>query len=117
MAAPAVTGVVALMLAEAQLRGINLTAEKIHEILIVTTCHNPPFGDGWDSRFGHGRVNAAEAVAKVFEFSLTRKLQQAQYQEAKLSVAAGRAIKKVSKSVSKRRNNKTEAQENARKRS
>lgn len=65
MAAPAVTGVLALMLAEARARGLSLTATQIRDILINSVRRNPPPGNAWDSRFGHGRVSASAAVAEV----------------------------------------------------
>jgi subtilisin family serine protease len=65
MASPAVTGVIALMLAEAQARGISLDIAQIRGILTRTARQNPPSGAGWDSRYGHGRVSASAAVAEV----------------------------------------------------
>jgi subtilisin family serine protease len=64
-AAPAVAGIIALMLAEAQARRLSLTTSQIRDILIATARRNPPPGTGWDSRFGHGRVSASGAVARV----------------------------------------------------
>jgi subtilisin family serine protease len=65
MAAPAVTGVVALLLAEAAERGISLTAEQIREVLVDTARRSPPAGTAWHDRFGAGRVHAKGAVAAV----------------------------------------------------
>ena len=65
MAAPAVTGVVALMLAEAHARGISLTTMQIREILTTAARRNPPIGEAWEARFGNGRVHARGAVLAV----------------------------------------------------
>lgn len=62
MAAPAVAGIVALMLAEAQARGHALSVTQIRTILIDTARRNPPAGAAWDPRYGYGRVFAAAAV-------------------------------------------------------
>jgi hypothetical protein len=66
MAAPVVTGTVALMLAKAQAQPqpFTLTAHEIREILI-RTAHGNPSGDGWDAGFGFGRVCVTLAVAEV----------------------------------------------------
>lgn len=65
LAAATVTGVVALMLAEAQSREIPLSADRIRQILILAARGNPPGGDEWHPRYGFGRVCAATAVAFV----------------------------------------------------
>jgi subtilisin family serine protease len=65
LAAPVVTGAVALMLTRAQERGINLTACEIRKILIRTAHRNPPVGSGWDAGFGFGRICASLAMADV----------------------------------------------------
>ncbi len=65
MAAPAVTGVIALILAEAQSKGINLTIDQIHDILIKTARKNPPEGEGWNDRYGWGRIDASKAVEEI----------------------------------------------------
>lgn len=62
MAAPAVTGVVALLLAEARARGQDLSSDAIRSRLIDTARSDPPDGEGWDDRYGNGRVHAAGAV-------------------------------------------------------
>ncbi len=64
MAAPAVTGVIALMLAEAHSLNKNLTIEKIREILAKTARLNPP-DTVWDSRYGMGKVDANNCVQMV----------------------------------------------------
>ncbi|MED1287565.1 S8 family serine peptidase [Bacillus mycoides] len=65
MAAPAVTGVIALVLAEAQAKGINLTIDQIRDILIKTARKNPPEGEGWNDRYGWGRIDASKAVEEI----------------------------------------------------
>ena len=74
LSAPAVTGIVALMMAEATARGISLTADQIKSLLIKAARKNPPppkpsGNDGWDPRYGYGRVNAADAVSGVIELA------------------------------------------------
>jgi subtilisin family serine protease len=64
MAAPAVTGVVALMLAEARSLNKELTCEQIRDILSKTARPNPPSAS-WDSRYGMGRVYAKAALQAV----------------------------------------------------
>jgi len=73
MAASVVTGVVALMLAEAKARNLPLTSDEIRDILIKTARKQPPAAGGqggspeviWDPRYGYGRVSAPDAVAAV----------------------------------------------------
>ena len=64
MAAPAVTGVVALILAEARSLNQKLTIEQIRDILAKTARSNPP-SMPWDDRYGMGRVDASAAVQQV----------------------------------------------------
>jgi subtilisin family serine protease len=64
MAAPAVTGVVALILAEALSLNKNLTIDQIREILAKTSRLSPP-STVWDNRYGMGRVDANASVQKV----------------------------------------------------
>ncbi len=64
MAAPAVTGVVALILAEARSLNKKLTIEQIRDILAKTARSNPP-SMPWDDRYGMGRVDASAAVQQV----------------------------------------------------
>ena len=69
MAAPHVTGLIALMFQAAA--GKNppeqLFIQKIQQILTETADHNPPQngGNGHDARYGFGRVNGAKALIKV----------------------------------------------------
>ncbi|PFZ68062.1 peptidase S8 [Bacillus toyonensis] len=65
MAAPAVTGVIALVLAEAQAKGTNLTVDQIRNVLIKTARKNPPEGEGWNERYGWGRIDASKAVEEI----------------------------------------------------
>jgi Subtilase family. len=72
LSAPAVAGVIALMLAAAKARGISLTTERIREILIDSARKDPPPAngqplddEGWHPQYGFGRVSAAAAVAAV----------------------------------------------------
>jgi subtilisin family serine protease len=65
MAAPAVTGVVTLLLAEANARGQSLDVDAIRSRIIDTARSDPPQGGGWDDRYGNGRVSAAGAVAAL----------------------------------------------------
>lgn len=66
MAAPAVTGIIALMLAEALAHGISLSSEEIHEILRKSA---RPMSGGWHDRYGFGRIDAAKAVQLVGELT------------------------------------------------
>ncbi len=66
MAAPAVAGVIALMLAEAKAKNLNLTIDEIRDILTKTARPTPPeHTEGWHPRYGYGRVDAAACVAMV----------------------------------------------------
>ena len=64
MAAPAVTGVVALMLAEACSLGKELTTEQIRQILNQTARSDPP-SSTWHDRYGWGRVDAKGVIKEV----------------------------------------------------
>lgn len=66
MAAPAVTGIVALMLAEALAHGNSLTIEEIHEILRKSA---RSIAGGWHDRYGYGRIDASQAVQLVAELT------------------------------------------------
>lgn len=66
MASPAVTGIVALLLAEARSRGRSLNIGQIREILMASARKNPPpAGGAWDPRYGFGRISAKDVVAAV----------------------------------------------------
>jgi len=57
MAAPAVTGLVALMLAEAARKGVRLSINDIRAKLAAGAEQQPPAG-AWDPRYGAGRASA-----------------------------------------------------------
>jgi len=61
MAAPAVTGLIALILAEARRNNRDLPIAVLRQKLMNHTRRNPPAiaANGWDIRYGHGRANAA----------------------------------------------------------
>jgi hypothetical protein len=65
MAAPAVTGAIALMLAEAKKRGKSLSIDQIRQALLTTVRHDPPPAQGFDLRFGNGRVSAKGLVQSI----------------------------------------------------
>jgi len=67
VAAPVVTGTIALMMSEAKRWGLDLTCDEIRKILIRTARRKPPKGSAWDPRYGHGRVSAKAAVDAVRE--------------------------------------------------
>jgi subtilisin family serine protease len=69
MASPAVAGMVALMLAEAQARGLSLPIDDLRKIVISAARRNPPAGTGWHDRFGHGRVSATAALQAVIDLA------------------------------------------------
>ena len=64
MASPAVTGCVALLLAEAAARNLSLTAAQIRSMVVQAARSDPPpVGAAWDDRYGGGRVSAAGMIA------------------------------------------------------
>lgn len=65
MAAPAIAGIVALMMGEARARGISLSIDEIRDALVKSGRSGPPAIDDWHAQYGFGRVNAAEAVKTV----------------------------------------------------
>ncbi|MGP3915018.1 S8 family serine peptidase [Nonomuraea sp. 10N515B] len=65
MAAPAVTGLTALVLAEAHARGVELDIETLRRIVILAARTDPPPAEGWHARYGHGRAEVAEALRAV----------------------------------------------------
>ena len=70
MAAPAVTGVVALMLSEAGARQVNLPIASIRQILRQTARQHPEQGGtAWHPRVGVGRASASAAVAAVMQIA------------------------------------------------
>jgi subtilisin family serine protease len=64
MAAPATTGLVALVLARAKKRKLALSVGQIRRIVIDSTRLNPP-QVRWDARYGNGRICGRDAVAKL----------------------------------------------------
>lgn len=64
MAAPAVTGVIALMLAEAHSRNLTLTVDQIRDILAASTKKNFPLNSE-PERYGYGAIDASAAVSAV----------------------------------------------------
>lgn len=65
MASPAVTGCVALVMAEAAKRGKQHTVADLRSLAIGTARQNPPTSGGWDPRYGHGRIAPAVMVGQV----------------------------------------------------
>lgn len=63
MAAPAVAGMVALLLSEAKRRKLSLTSAQIRSA-IVGTARPAPAG-AWDARYGQGRVCGRDALASL----------------------------------------------------
>ena len=63
MASPAVTGLAALVLAEARAAGRSLSIEELRGIVLSAV--TPAGAGGWDARYGNGRVSAREAVQAV----------------------------------------------------
>jgi hypothetical protein len=65
MAAPAVSGIVALVLAEANARGISLPIDQIRAAVTGSGRHDPPPGTAWDAQYGQGRIDASAAIVAV----------------------------------------------------
>lgn len=65
MAAPVVTGVIALMLSEAAKLGIKLSIDDIRKLLLSTVRTNPPSSMGWDIQYGTGRIGPISAMNAV----------------------------------------------------
>ena len=59
MAAPHVTGLIALIM---QAAGRLLTIDEIRDAVLQSARRNPPSGVGWDGRYGAGRVDATAAL-------------------------------------------------------
>lgn len=66
MAAPAVTGIIALMFAEARTRNIDLPITALREIL-DQSARATPADYGWHDRYGRGRIDAAAAIEAVIQ--------------------------------------------------
>lgn len=69
MAAPAVTGIIALVFAEAAARNIKLSFSQTNQILTKSARRNPPGGTAWNDRYGSGRISAARAVKAVIDMN------------------------------------------------
>jgi subtilisin family serine protease len=67
MAAPAVTGAIAVLLAEAINRGITLPIEQIRNCVIRSARKNPPSSQGWHDRYGFGRISVKGMIAQLKE--------------------------------------------------
>jgi subtilisin family serine protease len=68
MAAPHVTGLVALLLQTTA--GTHLPISQIRDAVISPARNKAPSSEGWDSRYGNGRVDAAGAVATQFSLRI-----------------------------------------------
>jgi subtilisin family serine protease len=64
MAAPHVTGLVALAM---QAAGRTLTTTEIREAVIGHVRRHPPSGGDWHPRYGNGRVDAAATARSVVQ--------------------------------------------------
>lgn len=64
MAAPAVAGLVALLLSEALRRGKALNAAQIRQA-VIGTARPQVAGVAWDSRYGRGRICGRDALASL----------------------------------------------------
>ncbi len=95
MAAPAATGAIALMLAEAKARNKSLSVAEIRQALISTAQRTPPAGTVWESRYGAGRVSAKGLIATVMGVSPVAK-------ESKKKKAARKEASKLTKSPPKK---------------
>jgi subtilisin family serine protease len=69
MATPAVSGAIALVLAEAHSRQRDLSIQEIRKILLDTARNSPPTAGAWDPRYGTGRLDASAAVHRVIDLA------------------------------------------------
>ncbi len=67
MAAPAVSGLIALILAEARRNGRDLSIAELRNRLVAGVQRNPPalVGNAWDPRYGRGRASAVSIVDNI----------------------------------------------------
>ena len=101
MAAPAVAGVCALVYAEAQSRGVDLSIDQLRTILESACRRNPPFGSDWDDRYGNGRLSAERAIQAVIDLAANN--------TGQVSTTKSTAPKKSAKKPGKRKTRKKAA--------
>ena len=65
MAAPMVTGATALLLAAAAAKGKALSSDDIRAALTAAARQGPPTGNGWDDRYGNGRLSAVGSLQQA----------------------------------------------------
>ncbi len=65
MSAPVITGIIALMLSEAQAGNIQLDIHQIRDILIQSAQNNPPEDTLQKARYGHGPIDINAAISAV----------------------------------------------------
>lgn len=99
MAAPATTGMIALLLAAAHKRGVKLGIAQIRKLVIDSARPNPPPAGAWHSRYGFGRISAAGAIAALIATVPAAHLPGAKKTSKRV---AKRVAKTKSKSVSRR---------------
>lgn len=58
MATPAVSGLIALLFAEAAMQGKTLSSTQLRNALIQGVNPNPSGAQGWDAGYGHGRASS-----------------------------------------------------------
>lgn len=69
MAAPAVSGIIALIFAEARARGRDLTIQELRSLLFKAARRNPPEGADWHPQYGYGRISAKAALEELAKLS------------------------------------------------
>src|SRR5688572_23835206 len=65
MAAPAMTGALAVYLAEASARKVSLSIDDIRKSVIQSARKTQGNGQHWDRRYGHGRISAKLLLAQL----------------------------------------------------
>jgi hypothetical protein len=65
MAAPAVTGLVALVFGEARARGLSLTSSQLRNAIIGSVRPVPGPGGVWHARYGAGRISGNAAINSI----------------------------------------------------
>lgn len=71
MAAPAVTGTIALLMQAAKNEGKELGIQKIREIITDTSRKLPPPKGIFDFRYGNGRICACEIIKSILDHDTT----------------------------------------------